>query len=907
MHNHPSALNSIKAQNFYSYFRDCYKQDNKEFVVENILATKYPYKWFVSGNEELVRDDLPLIPYNNKKVADLEKEMQLYQLEKKLFYGCFFILGQSENPLIKDKRICAPLLLYPANIKNNEGISYLETEAESFIINQSILSKLELKDPSLSKDLFLGELSDKLKQYNTDLIGLKSLFDKYFSNIHCDELLMYPKLWSVAKIRKHLSDTAYDSDQFKIIPAAGTVLVEKAESSLRVLNDLNALSEEGEFNASLRELLSDKAHSRHFDFSYYKSRLNTEQYKALQNAYYYNNSVIIGPPGTGKSYTITSIVADAVVNNQSVLIVSKTKQAVEVLRSMLNSHFRLKDYLIHTSGARYKFSLTTKIRNYLSGISSSGYNSINKTTVDRFNRELLELEKRFDEYVEGEMKLSDLSFSDNLGLLDKWRKFYLSSIAYDGEKIWEIFNRLQVVLSKLDKEVNLYSKLKVRNNIKENIKNYRQDIAWFYDALVASSFSEYKRLMDYVNHENVLKVFPIWLANLSDLNDVLPLQKEMFDLVIIDEATQCDIASALPAIYRAKRAVVVGDPNQLRHYSFVSRQQQANFRMSHQLPENRMFDYRNRSILDVYLSNVQSQEQVTFLREHFRSTPSLIEFSNEQFYEGQLKVLKSTPKHTTHKQIEVFDVDGQRDGKGINAIEANEVIKQLNKLIAKHKEDDTPPSIGIVSPFSSQVNFINKLLREKYDLKELKQFDILCGTPYHFQGSERDFIILSFGVCPNTHPSAFIHLNKPEVFNVGITRAKSYQIIIKSLEVSVLKKDSLLYKYLRFIDDFTHAPKEEIEADEFQTEVLKELNKLKFDSIKTAYPLAGSLLDILISHNNNNYFIDLIGYPGMFKEAFTFERYKTLGRTGVKTFPLHYSYWQKNKVNAINRIKRLIK
>jgi superfamily I DNA and/or RNA helicase len=181
----------------------------------------------------------------------------------------------------------------------------------------------------------------------------------------------------------------------------------------------------------------------------------------------------------------------------------------------------------------------------------------------------------------------------------------------------------------------------------------------------------------------------------------LTLEKDLFDLVIMDEATQCDIASALPALYRAKNAVVVGDPNQLRHYSFVSKAQQVNLRTKCGLPEEKTFDYRNRSILDFYISKIPQQDQVSFLREHFRSSPSLIEFSNEQFYEGQLEVLKSTPKHTAENQLEIIEVSGSRNEKGVNETEAVAIIEKLKELVAKHTAFSKPPTIGVISPLSA--------------------------------------------------------------------------------------------------------------------------------------------------------------------------------------------------------------
>ena len=888
----------------FNYFRDCYQLDYKEFTINNILSSKYPYKWFAKTKEELLSEKLPIIPYTNKKVLALEKEMVLYNLEKKLFYGCFFILGKNKNPLIKDKRICAPLLLFPAKIETLDDEKFLKIEHENFDINRSALSLLELNEEFIDKDEFVQLLSNRI--HNQNYIGLNSFLEKYVTNLETEELLLFPTVWSAQKIRSFLASDKIENDSYHIIPAAGTILVEKSESSLRVLNDLKEMAESEKFNSSLHELLGKDLQEFSFKESVYKTRLNTDQYHALQNSYRYSNSVIVGPPGTGKSYTITSIIADAVMNNQSVLVVSKTKQAVEVLRQMLEKDFKLKNCLIHTTGHNYKWSLKAKIKRYLSGISAKVNTNFDLEKVNQLSIQLDQLEQKFEQYIEKELKRSDLEFSAALNFWEKWQKFYLNTLSYNGEKLWSIFKQINQVLEELEKEAALYSKRKIALNIKNNSHRYRNEISTFYDALDTASFSAYKRILQQVDFEHVLKVFPIWLANLSDLNAVLPLKKDCFDLVIIDEATQCDIASALPALYRAKRVVIAGDPNQLRHYSFVAKAQQFNLQEKYNLPKDKIFDYRNRSILDVFISKAKQQQQISFLREHFRSTPSLIEFSNQKFYDNQLQILKSTPTHTEEKQLELIKVSGKRDKKGINEVEVEKVLQQLDKIINDYKDEKIKPSIGIISPFNSQVTYLNKLLWERYELFVLKQFNILCGTPYNFQGSEREIILMSFGVCPDTHHSAYIHLNKPEVLNVAITRAKSLQIVITSIEKDELKQDSLFYEYLAFIEDFTHFNAEENTIDQFQNEVVKALKKQGLKEIKCGYPVAGSLLDILVTHRGRNYFIDLIGYPGVYREAFSLERYKTLARTGIRTLPLHYSFWKKNKTKAVKELVKFI-
>lgn len=626
-------MTTISPESFYHYFKDCYKLDYKEFVVDNLLSTKYKYKWFVSDKEELFSDHLPLIPYNNSKLSDLKKDMELYKLEKKLFYGAFFILGVSDNPLVKDKRICAPLVLFPANIVHMDDLDYLEIDREAFIINSAILSKLD----TVTKDLFITEFANYVANDTGNCLWLKGLLEKYFSNLDGEELLLTPEVWSSSKIRLSYSKSNYSHKEYQIVPAAGTVLIDKSESSLRVLNDLNNMAGLRVFNDSLTDLLGKRNQPFKYESSFYKSRLNVDQYQALKRAHEFKNSVLIGPPGTGKSYTITSIVADAIVHKKSVLVVSKTKQAVEVIRTMLENDFRLNNYLIHTTGNKYKLSLKAKIQKYLSGITSVSNRNTSMESIHSTYTKLSELEKDFSDFVEKELRLSDLNFKSNPGFFDRWKKAFIKLAMGNGDKIWTLFDQMNKQNEKLDREVKTYSKYKIEKNIEANSRFFRKDISLFYDALDSASFTESKQISENVAFHNILKVFPVWLANLSDLNSVLPLQKDLFDLVIIDEATQCDIASALPAIYRAKHVVISGDPNQLRHYSFVSHAQQSNLLKKYSLPVDKIFDYRNRSILDFYISKVQDQQQITFYVSIFAQRLLLLSLATSSFMKVSLK------------------------------------------------------------------------------------------------------------------------------------------------------------------------------------------------------------------------------------------------------------------------------
>lgn len=891
---------------FYNYFRECYSLDNKEFQIENILATKYPYKWFVDKQEEFLSENYPVLPYFNKKSEQLIKDLEIYKLEKDLFYGYLFMLSKKDFSLGNDKRICAPLLLFPVKLEAEVGEYFLRISREEVTINRFVLSQLELRDESKTKDRFCAELIEFVLEGDVNTPAIGRLLDAYFLDIDVTEFAAAPYVWSVTKIRNYLTQTD-SSSPLKFVPAAGTVFVEKSSTSLMVIEDLTRLSALNDYNNSLTTL-GDQKISKEPPPSLLKNRLNNDQYKALQNASKFDNSVIIGPPGTGKSYTISAIAANALINNESVLVVSKTKQSVQVVRKMLEKDFQLKNHIVQTSGSRYKISLKSKVKNLLSSFTTiPEYLSADNRDISRAYKELVNLEQQFENRVARELSITELQFSDQLNFSNRLKKFYLQFISRNLSPVYKVMEELSYYETALDKRLLKFIRYQIKKNKEINLQRYRAEMVQFQNALHAYNFTQFKETLNTLDYEKVLKNLPLWLVHLTELNAVAPLKKDIFDLVIIDEATQCDIASVLPAIYRAKRVVVVGDPNQLSHYSFVSRSQQSQLLKKYGLENDEILNYRERSILDFYISNVQNQEQVTFLKEHYRSTPSIIEFSNQNFYEGNLQILKSTPDHTAVNQIKVVPVSDATLEQGINKTECYLVINHLKQMIADYREMHEVPSIGIICPLSKQVTYMRKIIQEDIALEDLKKHDILCGSPYHFQGSERDIILFSLGLCDESHHAAFYHVMDPKVFNVSITRAKSQQIVFKSVSDQKLKKYDLLAEYFSFIDRFEKITEIEENHDLFQLEIKEVLLQLECDQIYSSYPLAGSLLDLLVLNDDHYYFIDLIGYPGLHTDSFPIERYRTLARIGIKSIPLHWTQWKKNPNEIIDLLKQIIK
>ena len=419
-------------------------------------------------------------------------------------------------------------------------------------------------------------------------------------------------------------------------------------------------------------------------------------------------------------------------------------------------------------------------------------------------------------------------------------------------------------------------------------------------ALMARTGNKKASIFDKINFRKVLKALPIWIANSKDIHKVLPLTKELFDLVIIDEATQCDIASSLPILQRGKTAVIVGDPKQLRHISFLSTKQQQHLIQQHQLGAMSFdqLDYRNNSILDIVSHNIPAQKQVHFLNEHFRSMPDIIDFSNQYFYDGQLHIMTAQPKTLNKQHAFLHKVAGKRYKSGYNKIEVQSILAFLRAILKDQLPLHEPLSIGLLSPFSAQANHLQRQLSKSFSAEVIERYQILVGTPHHFQGEERDIMLISFALDDNSHAAAFHYLNKEDVFNVSITRARNKQHVFHSFSLEKPNPSSLIARYLQRLTHFAKNKKvsqNSTASNPFLKEVLTIIQSIAPDKVLIAFPIAGIEIDIVVIKNHQTYCIDLIGFPGIFEEALSLERWRMLERVGLRIFYLPFSKWHYDK------------
>lgn len=248
---------------------------------------------------------------------------------------------------------------------------------------------------------------------------------------------------------------------------------------------------------------------------------------------------------------------------------------------------------------------------------------------------------------------------------------------------------------------------------------------------------------------------PVWMMNPLSISTHLPCIEEYFDLVIFDESSQIPLEDAIPAIFRAKRVIVVGDSNQM--------------------PPGNFFAAKSGSttLLDEAKLNLKNE----MLKWHYRSEhPDLINFSNHAFYDSELI---SLPPLLNESPIEWFKIDGVfEQGKNIE-----EAINIAEYTAQKIKEGCK--SIAVISFSKEQESeIINQLKKKKIDPDTE---NILVRNLENVQGIERELVVISFGYGPDSSGNFRLNFgpinqqNGTNRLNVLFTRAIKKMVVFSSV------------------------------------------------------------------------------------------------------------------------------
>ena len=458
----------------------------------------------------------------------------------------------------------------------------------------------------------------------------------------------------------------------------------------------------------------------------------------------------------------------------------------------------------------------------------------------------------------------------------------------------------------------------LKNKRRESLKGLlrdqvkRQRLIIHTKAIVERKKNLQNRLLEEEDFNPLLEAFPCWCLTTYAVSGSLPMKPGLFDVAIIDEASQCDIASCFPILFRAKKAVIVGDDKQLPHLSFLEKAKEQSFLSQYNIPDKYqlMWRFRTNSMFD--LANYYSTNPV-LLDEHFRSSYPIIQFSNQEFYGNRIRIM--TKNAGTDDVLELHIVtDGKVDSDATrNMPEVEAVLKRVHELIlADEGNDEHPVSIGIISPFRGQVDLISKALRQVLTESTIRKHQIEVGTAHTFQGDERDVMILSWAVAENSFVQSLTFLQKPNLFNVAITRARKKLICFISREPKGLSP-GLLKDYLEYIQKYLDSAKDdEFQKNKYKNDFEKEVAQVLIMEgleVRAGVEAAGVLPDLLVKDPETEVeiVVEIDGVDDNVKEKMNDTKKQTiLERAGYKVTRISYREWQHSSQACVDRVKRLI-
>lgn len=560
--------------------------------------------------------------------------------------------------------------------------------------------------------------------------------------------------------------------------------------------------------------------------------LNAEQIAAVRAACSAPLTVVTGPPGTGKSQAIVSMAASVLLAGGSVLVASKNHQALDAVEERLGGLAPEAPFVVRTLSPSDDID-----RSFMTVLAELGKGEAGRPRqADEFVRSQLT-----DLAITRERAMDTLAQRDELecniaDLIDRIEARKRSSegkpepTAEDAEERLGFIAQLMKLLRQLlrmdmsgsPKRPATLSGLRKLEGELERLRSNRDALTDPPDLvgltqeigdLARQALVAVLQARTTVSHEaretfdlakadlefggakaklapNILQAIlahrPLWLASVLGAPKRLPLEDRLFDLVIFDESSQCDIASALPLLARARRAVVVGDNRQLSFIPQLGQAQDRNLMQAQNLPVMRMsrFAQSRQSLFD-FAHRTPGAERI-LLRQQYRSVGPIVEYISKEFYGSELKTAydpKTINTPTGQKAgLAWTHVPGpaSADANNVNRAEVSAITAHVSQLLMQEHYTGT---IGVTSPFRGQVHAIEAAVRAAIPLQKLEAAEFRVATVDGFQGQERDVILFSPTLSNTSSMTSIAFVQKDNRrLNVAISRARAVAHVFGDLD-----------------------------------------------------------------------------------------------------------------------------
>ena len=362
------------------------------------------------------------------------------------------------------------------------------------------------------------------------------------------------------------------------------------------------------------------------------------------------------------------------------------------------------------------------------------------------------------------------------------------------------------------------------------------------------------------------KVVPAWIMPLNKVFDTLNPVENKFDIIIIDEASQSDISSLI-LLYMAKKIIIVGDDKQVSPSDVGVNIDKINMFRRKYIKGKVVNDdlYGIRASL---YSIVSTTFQPISLREHFRSVPEIIGYSNRTSYDNQILPLRDSNSTILKPAIIDYKVNGKRDEKSkINRVEAETIVSLIEACLAMKEYKNS--TFGVISLLGDeQAELIQDLIVKRIPATEIENHKILCGNSASFQGDERDIMFIS--LVDSSEENKSLRLVGEGVegairkrYNVAISRAKDQLWIVHSIDKNNLKEGDLRKELFEYIDSlkenvFDKTAIENITASDFENEVARHLLEKNY-TIKQKWRVGSYDIDMVAIYDDKKIAIECDG------------------------------------------------
>lgn len=434
--------------------------------------------------------------------------------------------------------------------------------------------------------------------------------------------------------------------------------------------------------------------------------------------------------------------------------------------------------------------------------------------------------------------------------------------------------------------------------------------------------------------EQCYEAVPAWIMPVHNVWDTVSPAPGMFDVIIVDEASQCGIET-MPLFYLGKKILIVGDDKQISPESVGLARDTV-----HRLIYEFLDDYEFKSSFNVENSifdhgKLRYGTQYITLREHFRCMPEIIHFSNNLCYsDTPLIPLRQYGPNRLVPLERVYVNGGYREGSGnrvINRPEADAVVNKIVELCNDCTGRYNGKSMGVVVlQGEAQARLIEEQLLKQLGAEEMEQRRFVCGNPYHFQGDERHIMFLSMVAAPNERIGTLTKETDKRRFNVAASRAKDQMFLFHSVTRDDLSQVCLRRRLLEFFENTKSDSIRGIDLDElkhmasekdrhivkppnpfdswFEVDVALDVASKGFNIIPQ-YEVAGRHIDLVIEGGNARLAVECDGdaWHGPDKYEDDMIRQRQLERCGWEFFRVRQSVFYLNRERALERLWRALK